>query len=214
MRTVGEILKETREARKIDLDEVEKITKIKVGLLGALEKNEFAKFTDATIVKGFIKNYAEFLGLSSQDLLAIFRRDFIEDKKGQILPRGVYEPLYQPKFSWTPKLTIGVSVGVLILVFVAYLTIQLVRLLGVPPLEIFSPKNGESSRTGEVVVGGKTTSDAVIQVDGEIVSVSRDGLFEKKVKLMQGENKIIVEAISRRGKKTTKEIIVFAESSP
>jgi len=209
MRAVGEILKETREAKKIDLGEVEKATKIKVRLLQALEKNEFAKFTDATIVKGFIKNYAEFLGLSSRDLLAIFRRDFIEDKKGQILPRGVYEPLSLPRLAWTPKLTLGVSVGILISIFTAYLVIQLVQLLGAPPLEIFSPQNGERSTAGEVLIKGKTIGDAVIQMNREIVLVSSDGLFEKKVNLLPGENKITIEAISRRGKKTIKEIRIY-----
>ena len=62
MKTVGEILKETREKKSLNLCEVEKAIKIKERLLFALEKNDFAKIADATIVKGFIKNYAEFLG--------------------------------------------------------------------------------------------------------------------------------------------------------
>lgn len=208
MKTVGEILKETREKKQINLSEVEKVTKIRKHFLEALEKNDFSEIAEATVVRGFIKNYAEFLGLSSRDLLAIFRRDFIEDKKGQILPRGVYEPLYQPKFSWTPKLTIIFSVAALFLVLTVYLSFQLFGLLAAPSLEIYSPKNRESVKETEIKIQGKTSPDATVSINGEMILVSPSGSFEKNVTLSSGENKILIEATSRRGKKRVKEIIV------
>lgn len=209
MKSVGEILREAREKAGVDFSEVEKATKIRKHFLEALEKNDFGKIAEATIVRGFIKNYGEYLGLSSRDLLAIFRRDFIEDKKGQILPRGVYEPLYQPKFSWTPKLTIAFSIGSLFLILVFYLSFQLFRLLGAPRLEVYSPSNGESFKVNEAEVWGKTGSDAVVTINGEMVLVLEDGSFKKNVRFLTGENKILIEAISRRGKKTKIEKTVY-----
>lgn len=212
MKTVGEILTETREKKGISFPEVEKATKIKVRFLEALERNDFSKIADATIVKGFIKNYAEYLGLSSRDLLAIFRRDFIEDKKGQILPRGVYEPLYQPKFSWTPKMTVAASLIALFLILAIYLSFQLFGFLGAPSLEIYSPKNKESVKETEINIQGKTNPDATVSVNGEIILVLTDGSFEKTVTLSAGENKFLIEAVSRRGKKSLKEVVVRYEN--
>ncbi|KKQ08609.1 MAG: Transcriptional regulator, XRE family [Candidatus Daviesbacteria bacterium GW2011_GWB1_36_5] len=68
MRTVGQILKETREAKFYTLEEVEKATKIRVELLEALEEDNFSKLPPETFIQGFIKNYGKFLGLDANKL--------------------------------------------------------------------------------------------------------------------------------------------------
>lgn len=103
MKTVGEILKETRIKKGVDFEMIEKKTKIRKKYLTALETNDFAKIGQATTAKGFIKNYGEYLGLDSPSLLAIFRRDYAEDKAGQVILKGMAEPLNRPRFFWTPK---------------------------------------------------------------------------------------------------------------
>lgn len=118
MKTVGEILRETRIRKAIDFDQIEKATRIRKKYLKALEKNDFGKIGQATTVKGFIKNYGEYLGLNSKSLLAIFRRDYAHDKGGQVVLRGMAEPLNKRRFAWTPKKTI---IAVIILVFLFFL---------------------------------------------------------------------------------------------
>jgi len=203
MKTVGEILKETREKKGLKLSDIEKTTKIKERVLELLEKNEFSKIAEGTIVKGFIKNYAECLDLSSRDVLAIFRRDFIEDKEGQIVPRGIYEPLNQPKIIWTPRATIIAALVILFLSLAVYLFIQFFGLLGRPSLEVSRPQDGEVIKIDKVKIVGKTSPDSLVLVNNEMVLVSADGSFEKTISLLPGENKIKIEAISRRSKKTT-----------
>lgn len=116
MKTVGEILKETRIKKGVDFDQIEKATKIRKKYLAALETNDFAKIGQATTVKGFIKNYGEYLDLESPSLLAIFRRNYAEDKKGQVVLKGMAEPLSQPRFTWNPKKTF---IAAVILVFLS-----------------------------------------------------------------------------------------------
>lgn len=128
MKTVGEILKETRIKKGIDFERIEKVTKIRRKYLVALEKNDFAKIGQATTVKGFIKNYGEFLGLDSASLLAIFRRDFTEDKVGQVILRGMIEPLNQPRFTWNPKKTFIAAVILVFFFFLAFLGWHLLSL--------------------------------------------------------------------------------------
>lgn len=209
MKTVGEILKETREKKGLSLLEIERATKIKERALALLEKNEFAKIAEGTIVKGFIKNYAEYLGLPSLSVLAIFRRDFIEDKKGQIVPRGVYEPLNTPKLAWTPKITVIVSLSLLFLGIILYFASQFLGFLGNPTLAITKPQDGEKVQIDKIKVTGKTNADNIILVNNEMTIVGSDGTFEKNVSLLTGENRIQVEAISRRGKKVTETREVF-----
>jgi len=211
MKTVGEILRNAREKRAKTLDEVSRTTKIRVNFLEALEKNRFGQIGEATVVKGFIKNYAEYLELAPNDVLAVFRRDFIEDQRGQILPRGAYEPLNKTGFFWTPQMTIFLGAGILAALFFAYLSFQIFSFLGSPPLTVNFPPNGSQVKQSSVEIEGKTDSDATIYLNGEIVTVSSDGNFKKTISLSPGENKIKVEAISRRGKKTVKEVEIKYE---
>jgi len=117
MKTVGEILKEARIKKAIDFEAIEKATKIRKKYLKALEENKFIEIGPAITVKGFIKNYGEYLGLDSPSLVAIFRRDYAEDKTGQVVLRGMAEPLNKPRFVWTPKKTF---ITTLVLIFILF----------------------------------------------------------------------------------------------
>ena len=80
MKSVGQLLKDAREAKFYTLEEIEKHTKIRKELLTALEKDDFSKLPPLTFIQGFIKNYGRFLGLETTKLLAIYRREFSEGK--------------------------------------------------------------------------------------------------------------------------------------
>ena len=86
MKTVGEILKEARCEKQIGFEEAETSTKIRHEFLQAIEENNFNKLPDFTTAQGFVKNYAEFLGLSAESALAVFRRDFAQKQPQKLLP--------------------------------------------------------------------------------------------------------------------------------
>jgi len=68
--TVGQYLRQEREKRKITLDSVAKVTRITKENLEALEKDEFQAISAPVIVRGFLRNYAIYLGLDPQELVA------------------------------------------------------------------------------------------------------------------------------------------------
>jgi cytoskeletal protein RodZ len=125
MRSVGEILRTAREKRKIKLSEVAETTKIKREFLEAIESDQFQKISSEVAAKGFIRNYAEFLGLSSQAALSVFRRDFVE-KPRQL---GGFP---KPGFVWTPKTTLLVMAVVFSLLIGVYLIRQYLSLSAAP----------------------------------------------------------------------------------
>lgn len=126
MKTVGEILKETRIKKAIDFEEIEKATKIRKKYLQALEENDFGKISPAATAKGFIKNYSEYLGLDSKRLLAVFRRDFTEDEIGQVVLRGITNPPDQSVLTWNPKKTGAALFAFLIALILGFLAWHLV----------------------------------------------------------------------------------------
>ncbi|MDO8551562.1 MAG: helix-turn-helix domain-containing protein [bacterium] len=203
MRTVGEVLKNKRLEKKLTLAEVEAATKIRAKYLEAVEKNDFTKIVGgAPTTKGFIKNYAEFLGLSPVELLAIFRRDFHESKTGQIIPHGYLEPLNKGRFSWSPKLTLLFGIVILVLIFSGYLIYQVSSYNAEPNLTILNPKEGSIIDKPEIEINGKSDTDAVVYVNGETVALDKNGDFQSKISLFRGENKVKVEAVARNGKRT------------
>ena len=77
---VGEKLYEERVKKGYSLDEVSKATKIRSSFLLAIEKGEYKKLPSSTYVHGFVRNYARFLGLPEHEILALFKRQYDEDK--------------------------------------------------------------------------------------------------------------------------------------
>lgn len=125
MRTVGEILKNKRLKLNLTLEEIEAATKIKKIFLESLENNDFKKISSEVVCRGFIKNYAEFLDLPAEPILAIFKRDYIFQKKAG--PRFI-----EPSFQWTPKLTLIASIIIAGLLIAIYLGQQYLSLMNTP----------------------------------------------------------------------------------
>ncbi len=71
--TVGQILRQAREARGISLAEAEEATKVRQKFLEALEQDDFQRLPGEVYRRGFLKSYAIYLGLDPEPLLARYR---------------------------------------------------------------------------------------------------------------------------------------------
>jgi len=69
---VGKKLAQARAKRGLSLDEVAHETKMRPEKILALENDDYACFPSNAYVKGFIKNYARYLGVDVGDFLATF----------------------------------------------------------------------------------------------------------------------------------------------
>lgn len=208
MRTAGEILKEARLAKKISLKQVETSTKIRYDFLKALEENDFQKLPSLVSTRGFLKNYAEFLGLTPEPILAIFRRDFAH-KKGKIILQGMVEPINKPKFNWTPKLTLISFLVLFFLGLAGWLGYQYFSLMKNPFLEIYTPQDGQQIKNEKIEVIGRADPDSLVTVNNQSVFLSEQGEFRYKLELFPGENTIVVEAKSKLGRKTQQQREIF-----
>lgn len=72
--TVGEILRQAREAKGESLDDVNRATKISVQVLKSLEQDDFDSFESDIYLKGFVRNYALYLGIDTGDLMQTLDR--------------------------------------------------------------------------------------------------------------------------------------------
>ena len=63
---IGNSLREARYRQQLELSEIEQATKIRARYLQALEEESFDALPAQAYVKGFLRNYAEYLGLDGQ----------------------------------------------------------------------------------------------------------------------------------------------------
>lgn len=201
MKTAGQILQATRIMKKMELDDVARITKIRAQSLKHLENDDYGQLPSGTIARGFIRNYAQFLGLNPEHVLAVFRRDFVENQQGQIIPRGMVEPVNKSSF-WTPKTTVIAGVALLFTLFTAYLAFQYKTLTGPPSLVVTEPVDGQTVAEDTVEVRGTTDPEATLAVNGQLVVLEEGGHFYLRLPIQPGQNEIIVVATGK-SKKTT-----------
>lgn len=201
MRTTGQVLQAARIARKLELDEVAKNTKIRPNFLSWLEADDFGRLPNATVAKGFIRNYSLFLGLNPDQILAIFRRDFIENDQGQIIPRGIVDPVGKNSL-WTPKSTIIAAVVFVFTLLGGYLGYQFWLLKGPPALSISTPISDFSTQIDTVEIAGQTDPEATISVNSNQVNLDKGGRFFVRVPLQMGSNQIQIIATGKSGRQT------------
>jgi hypothetical protein len=73
-RSIGNVFREARNRRKIDLSEVEAATRIRVRYLRAIENEEWDVLPGGVYTRGFIRTYASYLGLDGERLAEDYRR--------------------------------------------------------------------------------------------------------------------------------------------
>ncbi len=84
---VGKTLRDARNRRKIDLQQVEESTKIRLRYLRAIENEEWDVLPGDAYVRAFIRTYGSFLGLDGERLAEEHRRDVGATRPAERLPR-------------------------------------------------------------------------------------------------------------------------------
>jgi cytoskeleton protein RodZ len=75
MKTIGKRLKEAREYRNLSLEKVAAETHIRLQFLQALEADDFSLMPSPVQARGFLRNYAQYLGLDLDAVIAELRKN-------------------------------------------------------------------------------------------------------------------------------------------
>ena len=91
---IGLILREKREKLGLNLEEVEKATRIRAKFLSALEDDDYAAMPSTAQARGFLNLYAQFLGLNAEQVMAAY--DAGRKKPHARLPATIAPPAPRP----------------------------------------------------------------------------------------------------------------------
>jgi cytoskeletal protein RodZ len=84
---IGNSLREARLRRSVDFAQAELATKIRGKYLRALEEEQFEVLPSETYVKGFLRTYAEYLGLDGQLYVDEFNSRYVAGEEREAITR-------------------------------------------------------------------------------------------------------------------------------
>lgn len=216
--TIGNILREQREKYDISLEEAYHELKIKVKYLRYLEQDRFDKFDSKPMVKGFLKNYSDFLGLNYERILALYRRDIenismkrnvnVVEEENPKFEFNVSSRLRNIVFFKVTKQKITLVTAFLFLIFVglfiyrtAQTTFDKPMLNITTPIEVSEGYDGSIELTdSEITIRGATEKNTTVTINTIPIEVNTNFEFEsEKIPVTEEQNTIVIEAKSSLG---------------
>jgi cytoskeleton protein RodZ len=182
---IGNSLREARLRQGFELPRVEADTKIRAKYLRALEEEHFETLPGGTYVKGFLRTYAEYLGLDGQLYVDEFNSRFAREEEFPVQSPATRRPRPRRVESNFVVVALAGIVAVTILVVVAW-------------------KFGSSGETPDVLPGsGLAGTTSSTDTTGESAPPSGESSQPKLAKLVltaaRGDCWIRVRAGSARG---------------
>jgi hypothetical protein len=120
---IGNSLREARKRRQLDFPEVELGTKIRAKYLRALEDERFDTLPSQTYVKGFLRSYADYLGLEGQLYVDEYNSRFFVSKGEETAPvrprQSRARPKREPRIERNAILIAIVGIGVVTALIIA-----------------------------------------------------------------------------------------------
>jgi cytoskeletal protein RodZ len=196
---LGERLAQERRRKGLSVDEVSKGTRIRPQFIIALEKGDYKKLPSSAYIRGFIKNYAQFLGLSAKETLALFRREFNEREFLGVLPDSFTNPKNRA-FAGLRLNQVTIYIVVIVILIIGFVFFQYKAAFFGPNLTVNNPLESAVVHTTQLTVSGKTDPNVTVEVNEQAAAVSTDGSFKKDVVILAGTSEIDIKAVNNFGK--------------
>jgi len=218
--TLGEKLKKLRGDKRISLGDVSRYTKIQVAYLEYLEEGDYDSLPADVYVRGFLRSYADFLGVDERILIRLYDKEKGIKKnldKEKISGLKEKKPIDISSFVFTPQKIIVSGVVLVVLLGLFFLYREVDSFASAPSLVILSPDNNSEVQGNSVYVKGVTEKEAALFINGQPILVGGDGRFGENLTLQAGLNNISVKSVNKFKKEAVKNIIVksnYVDNAP
>jgi cytoskeletal protein RodZ len=191
-----------RERKGVDLYRAERDTKIRARYLAALERGDYRELPGAVYTKGFLRNYALYLGLDPDEVLLQWRRERGNPREPQpviSVPRPIAAPRRGLTFS--PSLIVFALLLALVVGFMVWLGFQLLRFSKPPTIAVTDPAVAvlevEEDATSYLLEGTTIPGGSVTVKTADVEARSNAdsaGRWTLQVDLRRGENMFSISA--------------------
>jgi cytoskeletal protein RodZ len=201
--TLPERLLAARERKGVDLYRAERDTKIRARYLAALERGDWRELPGSVYTKGFLRNYALYLGLDPDDVLLTWRAERGDARPSEpviVVPKPIQAP--SRGFTISPGLIVALLLILAVAAFAVYLGVQLLRFARPPTIAVTDPATAvaevDESTTSYTLRGtsvpGATVSITTPGEDPVRTTAQPDGTWTLDVDLRRGRNQFDITA--------------------
>jgi len=201
--SLGEMLQAARERKGVDLHRAERDTKIRLKHLAALESDDYAELPGNVYARGFLRNYALYLGLDPEEVLVRWRDE--QDMRNTANQDAILappQPIAEPKGSLriTRSVFAGALLMVVIAVFLGYVALQVARFQQVPSLTLDGSQRRDLAANAQTLhLTGTSTPAFTIVVTGpgdflKTVQTGDDTKWSIDVPVTKGQNDFTIKA--------------------
>ena len=222
--SLPERLLAAREAKGVDLYRAERDTKIQARYLGALERGEYRELPGSVYTKGFLRNYALYLGLDPDEVLVQWRRERGDGASNSEPTINVPKPLTAPRkgFTFSIGLLVAAALAIGVLLFIGYLGFQILRFSHPPEVAVTDPTTAVSTVDGTATAytlrgtsdPGSTVSITVAGGQPVLTTTSAAGTWLADVELRRGKNTFSVSATDPQTTKTVEKPVEIVITVP
>jgi len=208
---LGTKLREVREEKNINLEDVYQKIGIPVKYLQALEEERWKDLPGEVYLKIFLNKYCHLLNINFK---LCFRQYQKQIKKNRALPtvrvKGGLKKRLNLFFNFfTPQRFKIILILIVLIVLSGYLYFKINNYISPPDLVIGYPQESFETSDNIITIKGQTEAEATVFINGENISVEEDGSFNFDVKLKFGLNKFSITSQREHGRKNQKEIMIL-----
>jgi cytoskeletal protein RodZ len=200
-----EVLRAARERKGVDLYRAERDTRIRVRYLAALERGDYRELPGSVYTKGFLRNYALYLGLDADEIQGLWRRERGEPNRPEpvIVPRRARLTPARA-LSVSPSVVVAALMVLVIAAIGVYLAVQVLRFAKPPFLDVSRPgvaliEANEADTSyrieGRSIAGASITVTTPGREQPYRATALSDGTWSVEVDLRRGQNKFEISAL-------------------
>ena len=123
---VGNTLRRQRETRRMGLAEVSRVTRIPVATLEAIEDDHFDDLPGEVFVRGFLKSYAQTVGLVPDEIVARYTASRRVMRMNESTPLPVASPVTAAREGAHQGKRFGVAIALVVLLILFTLALSIV----------------------------------------------------------------------------------------
>jgi cytoskeletal protein RodZ len=170
MEKLGSYLKKEREAKNCSLEEISSATKIRKGILSAIENDDYTLLPPPVFVKGFLKAYATHLGLDYSELVKKYKE---VDTRYQEEEEGIGEE--KQKRPLLKTLAFPLAAGIIILAAIFYFIStqpssisKKDKVVSLPPVNVIPEKKSEEIQEETPALQDKGSQEQELPADSSL----------------------------------------------
>jgi cytoskeleton protein RodZ len=192
---IGSSLRQARQSRSLELQDVAEATRIRVKYLAALEDERFGQLPEEVYARAFLRTYADFLGLDSEVFVAELNM-WLEASRPPPPPPPAEPRFRLPSLDRRSLTLVGAAAGAVLAIVAAWRSGEPER---VPVAELEAAAPPPKSSTGRP----DTPKPAATPARGRLLLVASRGDCWLSVRAGSREGRVLYEGMLRRGEKVS-----------